>query len=339
MIVPITSLETSHYPVMLNEVIKICEPELGGYFIDCTFGGGGYTKELLKFPNTKVIALDRDKIAKKKADSIKNNYPERFTFHNEKFSNLDKVLEGNYAKADSIIFDLGLSSFQLRDLSRGFSFKSKDRIDMGMGLSSLSAEEVINDYGENDLKLIIKIFGEENEASKITKNIIKERKIKKITKVSELVAIIEKSKKKDYTKKINVCTKTFQALRIFVNKEITELVEGIIKATKYVKPGGKIIIVSFHSIEDKIIKFYFSNYSKNKSNPSRYLPEEIKERIIFFEDYRNILFRPSEKEVLDNPPSRSAKLRYAIRNSEKFLNPTKLKDKFRKYLNLESINV
>ena len=339
MIVPITSLETSHYPVMLNEVIKICEPELGGYFIDCTFGGGGYTKELLKFPNTKVIALDRDKIAKKKADSIKNNYPERFTFHNEKFSNLDKVLEGNYAKADSIIFDLGLSSFQLRDLSRGFSFKSKDRIDMGMGLSSLSAEEVINDYGENDLKLIIKIFGEENEASKITKNIIKERKIKKITKVSELVAIIEKSKKKDYTKKINGCTKTFQALRIFVNKEITELVEGIIKATKYVKPGGKIIIVSFHSIEDKIIKFYFSNYSKNKSNPSRYLPEEIKERIIFFEDYRNILFRPSEKEVLDNPPSRSAKLRYAIRNSEKFLNPTKLKDKFRKYLNLESINV
>ena len=339
MIVPITSLETSHYPVMLNEVIKICEPELGGYFIDCTFGGGGYTKELLKFPNTKVIALDRDKIAKKKADSIKNNYPERFTFHNEKFSNLDKVLEGNYAKADSIIFDLGLSSFQLRDLSRGFSFKSKDRIDMGMGLSSLSAEEVINDYEENDLKLIIKIFGEENEASKITKNIIKERKIKKITKVSELVAIIEKSKRKDYTKKINVCTKTFQALRIFVNKEITELVEGIIKATKYVKPGGKIIIVSFHSIEDKIIKFYFSNYSKNKSNPSRYLPEAVKERIIFFEDYRNILFRPSGKEVLDNPPSRSAKLRYAIRNSEKFLNPTKLKDKFRKYLNLESINV
>jgi 16S rRNA (cytosine1402-N4)-methyltransferase len=339
MIVPITSLETSHFPVMLNEVIKLCEPELGGYFIDCTFGGGGYTKELLKFPNTKVIALDRDKIAKKKADSIKNNYPERFTFHNEKFSNLDKVLEGNYAKADSIIFDLGLSSFQLRDLSRGFSFKSKDRIDMGMGLSSLSAEEVINDYEENDLKLIIKIFGEENEASKITKNIIKERKIKKITKVSELVAIIEKSKRKDYTKKINVCTKTFQALRIFVNKEITELVEGIIKATKYVKPGGKIIIVSFHSIEDKIIKFYFSNYSKNKSNPSRYLPEAVKERIIFFEDYRNILFRPSGKEVLDNPPSRSAKLRYAIRNNEKFLNPTKLKDKFRKYLNLESINV
>jgi 16S rRNA (cytosine1402-N4)-methyltransferase len=337
--VPIISLETIHFPVMLNEVIKLCEPELGGFFIDCTFGGGGYTKELLKFSNTKVIALDRDKVAKKNADSIKKIYPERFSFHNEKFSNLDKVLEGNQIKADSIIFDLGLSSFQLRDLSRGFSFKSKDRIDMSMGLSSLSAEEVINNYEENDLKLIIKIFGEENDASRIARNIIKERKIKKISKVSELVAIIEKSKKKDYTKKINVCTKTFQALRIFVNKEITELVEGIIKATKYVKPGGKIIMVSFHSIEDKIIKFYFSNYSKNKSNPSRYLPEEIKEKTIFFEDYRNVLFRPSEEEVLGNPPSRSAKLRYAIRNKEKFLNPAKFKDKFKRYLDFESINV
>ena len=337
--VPIISLETIHFPVMLNEVIKLCEPELGGFFIDCTFGGGGYTKELLKFSNTKVIALDRDKVAKKNADSIKKIYPERFSFHNEKFSNLDKVLEGNQIKADSIIFDLGLSSFQLRDLSRGFSFKSKDRIDMSMGLSSLSAEEVINNYEENDLKLIIKIFGEENDASRIARNIIKERKIKKISKVSELVAIIEKSKKKDYTKKINACTKTFQALRIFVNKEITELVEGIIKATKYVKPGGKIIMVSFHSIEDKIIKFYFSNYSKNKSNPSRYLPEEIKEKTIFFEDYRNVLFRPSEEEVLGNPPSRSAKLRYAIRNKEKFLNPAKFKDKFKRYLDLESINV
>jgi len=337
--VPIISLETIHFPVMLNEVIKLCEPELGGFFIDCTFGGGGYTRELLKFSNTKVIALDRDKVAKKNADSIKKIYPERFSFHNEKFSNLDKVLEGKQIKADSIIFDLGLSSFQLRDLSRGFSFKSKDRIDMSMGLSSLSAEEVINNYEENDLKLIIKIFGEENDAPRITRNIIKERKIKKISKVSELVAIIEKSKKKDYTKKINVCTKTFQALRIFVNKEITELVEGIIKATKYVKPGGKIIMVSFHSIEDKIIKFYFSNYSKNKSNPSRYLPEEIKEKTIFFEDYRNVLFRPSEEEVLGNPPSRSAKLRYAIRNKEKFLNPAKFKDKFKRYLDLESINV
>ena len=142
-------------------------------------------------------------------------------------------------------------------MSRGFSFNSKEKIDMSMGLSNLSAEEVINNYDEHTLLLIIKVLGEEKEASKIVRNIIKARKEKKISKVFELVEIVKKSKKKDYTKKINVCTKTFQALRIFVNKETTELIEGIIQATKLIKSGGKIILISFHSIEDKIIKILF----------------------------------------------------------------------------------
>ena len=150
---------------------------------------------------------------------------------------------------------------------------------------------------------------------------------------------MKKVKKKNYSKKINVCTKTFQALRIFVNKETTELIEGIINATKILKPGGKIIIISFHSIEDKIVKFYFSNYSKNKSKPSRYFPEEeLKQSLIFFEDYKNKFIRPSEKEILDNPPSRSAKLRYIVRNKEKFVDPKKFKNKFQRYVSLERIN-
>jgi len=165
------------------------------------------------------------------------------------------------------------------------------------------------------------------------------RKIKKISTVKELVAIIEKSKKKDYTKKINVSTKTFQALRIFVNKETTELIEGITKATKLIKSGGKIIIVSFHSIEDRIIKYFFTNYSSNKSRPSRYMPEEEKDQLILFEDYKNNLIRPSEQEVKKNPPSRSAKLRFAIRSKNTFEDPDDLKIKFEKYLNLESLNV
>jgi len=158
------SPEYSHFPVMLNEVIKICSPEEGGNFLDCTFGGGGYSKAILNFPKTKVIALDRDKVAILKASRLKELYSNRFTFHHEKFSNLDKVISENYI--DKIIFDLGISSFQLLDMSRGFSFKSKDKIDMNMGLSSISAEEIINNYEENDLKLIIKIFGDEKEASK-----------------------------------------------------------------------------------------------------------------------------------------------------------------------------
>lgn len=224
-------------------------------------------------------------------------------------------------------------------MSRGFSFKSKEKIDMSMGLSSFSAEEIINNYEANDLKAILKILGEEKDASNIVKNILKARKIKKISKVSELVQIIEKSKKKNYTKKINVCTKTFQALRIFVNKETTELIEGIIKATKFIRVGGKIIVVSFHSIEDKIVKFYFNNYSANRPNPSRYLPARKNEDTLLFEKYKNIIIKPSQNELDKNPPSRSAKLRFAVRSNKKFIDPIEFKLKFKKYINLEKINV
>ncbi|MDC1095932.1 16S rRNA (cytosine(1402)-N(4))-methyltransferase RsmH [Pelagibacteraceae bacterium] len=330
-----TSLESLHFPVMLKEVLKVCEPENGGSFLDCTFGGGGYSKAILRYPNTNVLALDRDKFALKESKEVKKKYSNRFYFYNEKFSNLSKVLKNK--KIDNIIFDLGISSFQLADMSRGFSFKAKESIDMNMGLSSLSAEDVINTYEEESLKLIIKILGEEIEASKIVKNIIKARKEKRISKVSQLVDIIEKSKKKNFKKKINVCTKTFQALRIFVNKEISELIEGIISATRTIKPGGKIIIVTFHSIEDKIVKFYFNQYSKNKSKPSRYIPENTEDDIIFFED-RNNFIKPSEEEIIINPRSRSAKLRYAIRNDKKFTETQDLKNKFKKYIELESLN-
>ena len=337
--VPQSSLDYSHFPVMLKEVIEICSPKNGGYFVDCTFGGGNYSKELLKFSNTKVVALDRDRNVIKKAQKIKSLYKDRFIFFNEKFSSLEKVLINSNNKPDTIIFDLGVSSLQLLDMSRGFSFKSKAKLDMSMGLSNLSAEEVINNYDEHDLKLIIKIFGDEKEASKIAKNIIKARKEKKISTVTELVKIIEKSKKKNYNKKINICTKTFQALRIFVNKETTELIEGIIQATKLIKAGGKIIIISFHSIEDKIVKFYFSNFSKDKSKSSRYFPENTDNEFIFFENYGNQFLKPSNEEIKINPPSRSAKLRFVTRNKQKFNYPKNLKVKFKNYLNLESTNV
>ncbi|MDC0472585.1 16S rRNA (cytosine(1402)-N(4))-methyltransferase RsmH [Pelagibacteraceae bacterium] len=334
---PNTLLELSHFPVMLSEVVKICNPKPGDQFLDCTFGGGGYTKELLKFSQTEVIAIDRDISTIKIAKKIKKDYSNRFSFFNEKFSNIERVLKKNQ-KVDAIIFDLGMSSFQLLDMTRGFSFKSKDKLDMKMGLGSISAEEIINDLDENILILIIKILGEEKEAKKIVKNIIKARSIKRISLVSELVKIIEKSKKKNYAKKINVCTKTFQALRIFANKETSELIEGITKATKFLKVGGKIIVISFHSIEDKIVKFYFNNYSENKSKPSRYLPEEVDNENIFFESYRNKPMSPSKVEIEKNPPSRSAKLRFALRNKNIFKEPNELKNKFKKYLQLEGIN-
>jgi 16S rRNA (cytosine1402-N4)-methyltransferase len=332
----ISSLEKKHFPVMLEEIVQTCLPvKKNQLILDCTFGGGGYSQALLKLPNATVIAIDRDKSAISRAKYLKKKFPNRFTFYNEKFSNLDKVIKKDN-KPDIIIFDLGLSTFQLQDYSRGFSFKSNERIDMQMGLSETSAEDVINTLDEKNLKLIIKILGEEREAGRIAKNIIKARTLKKIITVTELVRIIEASKKKKYNKKINVCTKTFQALRIFVNKEITELIEGLIKASQLIKSGGKIIVISFHSIEDKIIKYYFTNYSSSKSNPSRYMPTENNQKNSFFEKYKNNFLTPGAEELVKNPPSRSAKLREAVRTEQEFIYPKEFKEKFKKYINIEN---
>ena len=332
----ITSLEFSHFPVMLNEVLQISSPLTNRKFIDCTFGGGGYSKEILKFSNTTIQAIDRDKKAIPLANLLEKKFPQRFKFHQIKFSQLETVSKEN---VDAVIFDLGLSSIQLDDLERGFSFRSVKKLNMTMGLNQTSALEAVNNLSEKNLKLIIKILGEEKEASKIAKNIVKHRNIKKIINTSELVKIIEESKSRKYSSKINPCTKTFQAIRIFVNKEITELINGIINATKKLKPGGKILIISFHSLEDKIVKYFFSNFSKNQSRSSRYFPENKVAKLILFDEYKNRAFRASKKEIEQNNRSRSAKLRFAIRSNNKFEYPKEVLKKFKKFLDLEAIDV
>ncbi len=331
-----SSLEFSHFPVMLSEVLKISSPSLGGVFIDCTFGGGGYTKEFLKYPNTIVSAIDRDNKVVPIAKKLKKKFPNRFKFYQIKFSQLDTILEDN---VDVMIFDLGLSSIQLDNLDRGFSFKSQKKLDMSMGLNKISAFHAINNLEEKDLKSVIRNLGDEKDASIIAKNIVKHRSYEQITNTSELVKIIQQSKKRNYLSKINPCTKTFQALRIFVNKEITELINGIITATKKLKPGGKILIISFHSIEDKIVKYLFTNFSQNKSKPSRYFPENTIDDLALFNEYKNKVFRPSKKEINLNNRSRSAKLRFAIRSQNKFKHPKALIEKFKNYLDLEEIDV
>ena len=322
----------SHYPVMLDEVLKICNPINGGDFIDCTFGYGGFSNAILSYPKTKVIALDRDIQTKKYAEKIKKNYKDRFSFYNKKFSELSKNITTK--KFDFIIFDLGVSNMQILNLDRGFSFNSKTSIDMRMGLNLISANEVINSYSQQTLNDIIRLFGDEKESFKISKNIVNERKKSPISSSFDLARIIKKSKKKDFNKKINVSTKTFQALRIFVNKEFSELINGLIEATKLIKSGGKIIVISFHSLEDKIVKFFFTNYSKNKSKVSRYLPDLSKGNTLF-ENYKNKIVIPSSEEIIKNNASRSAKLRYITRCKNDFFYPNDLKKKFIKYLELE----
>tara|TARA_A100001011_G_scaffold399036_1_gene505913 strand:- start:1236 stop:1727 length:492 start_codon:yes stop_codon:yes gene_type:complete len=161
---------------MLNEVLKIISPFNGGKYIDCTFGGGGYSKEILKIPKTEIAALDRDKNIKSIAEELEKKFPKRFKFYHIKFSQLDTISENH---VDAIIFDLGLSSIQLNNLERGFSFKSDEKLDMAMGLNNISALEAINNLSESDLKSIIKFLGDEKEATRIARNIVNTRKKKK----------------------------------------------------------------------------------------------------------------------------------------------------------------
>mgnify|MGYP006135067415 FL=1 len=322
---------TKHYPVLLKELISIITPQYGGTFIDCTFGQGGYTKKILDFSETKVIALDRDLKSSKKAKEIKNKFDKRFLFKNIKFSQLNNLKLKN-ENIRGIIFDLGYSYTQIKDPSKGLSFESEGELNMKMGINDFSAKEVINILDEKELGKIFKYFGEEKESKRIAHNLVEDRINKAIT-TEELVRIIKSSKRKK-TYKTHSATKIFQALRIFVNKEISELIYGLINAAKIVKKDGIIAVVTFHSLEDKIVKYFFKSLSENKS-VSRYMPKG-EEEINFFKLINKKPIVPSEKEINDNPPSRSAKLRYVIKKEDFYNFETDILEKFKYLIDIEN---
>ena len=322
---------TKHYPVLLNEIISIITPQHGGTFIDCTFGQGGYSKKILDYPDTKVIAIDRDIESIKKAENIREKFENRFLFKNIKFSQLTNL---KLKKEDikGIIFDLGYSYTQIKDPKKGLSFDFSGELNMKLGINEFSAKEVINKLEERELLNIFKYFGEEIESRKIARNIVEDRKSKEIT-TEELVRIIESTKKKK-NHKTHSATKVFQALRIFVNKEISELIYGLINAAKVLKKDGIIAVVTFHSLEDKIVKYFFKSLSENKS-VSRYLPKE-NEKINLFKLINKKPIIPSQKEINENPPSRSAKLRYVVKKEDFFNFETDILDKFNYLLEIEN---
>ena len=319
-----------HYPVLLNEIISIITPQHGGTFIDCTFGQGGYTKEILSHKNTNVIALDRDIESKKKADQIFKEFQDRFIFKNKKFSQLNDLKLKN-EDIKSIIFDLGFSYTQIKDPEKGLSFNSIGDLNMKMGINDFSAKEVINKLESSELEKIFKYFGEEKEAKRIAIKIVKERKVKKID-TQSLVEIIEKTKKKKNFK-THSATKVFQALRIFVNKEITELINGLIAAAKVLKKDGVLAVVTFHSLEDKIVKYFFKSLSENKS-VSRYMPK-LDQPDTIFKLIKKKPIIPSVKEIKENTPSRTAKLRYVIKKSDFFNFETDIYNKFENLIKIE----
>ena len=321
-----------HYPVLLDKIISIISPQHGGTFIDCTFGQGGYSKKILSFKNTKVIALDRDLESKKKADLISKNFQSRFIFKNKKFSQLnDLKLKSENIKG--VIFDLGYSYTQIKDPKKGLSFDSDGDLNMQMGMNNFSAKDVVNKLDSKKLEKIFKYFGDEKEAKRIANNIIKER-LKKDLDTKSLVNLIEKTKrKKNY--KIHSATKVFQALRIFVNKEISELINGLIAAAKVIKKDSFLIVVTFHSVEDRIVKYFFKNLSENKSI-SRYVPKLDQPKNIFKIIEKKPLI-PSAEELRKNPPSRSAKLRYVIKKNDSYNFETDILKKFEHLIEIENL--
>ena len=328
----IVSDSVKHYPVLLKEIISVITPQHGGTFIDCTFGQGGYTKEILKFQNTKVIGLDRDIDSEIIGTEIKKKFPERFFFKNLKFSKLENLKLKN-EDVSGIIFDLGYSLNQIKDPTKGLSFNSKGKLNMMMGLNEYSANDVVNNLNEDELERIIKYFGEEKDAKFITRNIVKERKSRTID-TQQLVQIIQKSKrKKNY--KIHSATKTFQALRMFVNKEISELINGLIASVKVLKKDGVLAVVTFHSLEDKIVKYFFKDLSENKS-VSRYEPKVEQKEILFKMPLKKPII-PTDKELKENPPSRSAKLRYLIKTKDFYKIESNILQKFSHLLEIEKL--
>jgi 16S rRNA (cytosine1402-N4)-methyltransferase len=311
----VEEMNNNHVPVMLKEVLSFIPKEKKINLIDATFGGGGYSRAILKdFNIKKLIAIDRDPISKIFYEELKKEF-DNIELFNQKFSKLDELLKDSkhyIEKYDVIIFDLGVSSNQIDNPERGFSFQQDGPLDMKMGSSNLNAFEVINSYNEKKLADIFYEFGEEKYSRRIAKNIVINRTKKIIENTLELSDIIKKSvPTKNNFKKIHPATKTFQALRIFINDELNELKIALEKSENLLAKNGLLIIVSFQSLEDRIVKDFFNHKSGKRRRSSRHLPDLADLGPTTLKIITKKPLRPMDFEINNNPRSRSAKLRVA----------------------------
>ena len=286
---------SKHIPVLLNEVLNFLDPSDGKIYFDGTFGGGGYSRAILKKADCSVVACDRDELVIPIAEKLQKEFPSRFSFFHSKFSGIKKILaQQNIKKLDGIVLDLGLSNFQLEDESRGFSFNAKGNLDMTMGLCDDTAKDIIRRCSEEQLANIIYFFGEERFSRRIARTI--KKNLHDIKTAEDLANTIRSCVRRKG--KIDQATKTFQALRIFVNRELEELKIILQESMELLNSGGKIVVVSFHSLEDRIVKSFFRECGYQKE---------------VFQVITKKPIVPSEEEIKNNPKSRSAKLRCLLR--------------------------
>ena len=309
-------MENLHNSVMINEIISFLPLKKSINVIDATFGGGGYSKTILeKFNVNQLLAIDRDPISKIFAKEIKSKFS-NFILINDKFSKIEEIVNNTKfkdKKFDIILFDIGTSSNQIDNAQRGFSFNKSGPLDMRMGSSDKNAYDIINNYEEKNLADIIYQYGEERYSRVIAKEIVKNRKIKFISDTIELSNIIKKClpKKNQLKNKIHPATKTFQAIRIYVNDELNELKTSLEKTLKILNKDGLILVVSFQSLEDRIVKDFFNHKSGKRWRSSRHLPDLGDLGPITLKIITKKPLRPNDFEINNNPRSRSAKLRVA----------------------------
>src|SRR5579872_4450396 len=298
---------SGHTPVMLDEVLAALMPRDGGHYVDGTFGGGGYSRAILEAADCKVLGIDRDPDAIARGQALVRQFEGRLKLVRGEFSQMDRVVDST----DGVVLDLGVSSFQFDEPERGFSFRDDGPLDMRMSKEGSTAADFVNSADEATLARTISQYGEERRARAVARAIVASRPI---TRTSELARVVSEALgAKAARAPIHPATRTFQALRIHVNEELAELTLALEAATRVLKPSGRLVVVSFHSLEDRIVKRYLSEHSAGAPRPSRHSPDS---RRAVSAKYRLLTSKPgspSAAEVQRNPRARSARLRAAER--------------------------
>ena len=301
--------ELQHKPVMCEEVLSILKPSDGCVYLDGTLGAGGHSRKILESADCRVVGIDKDPTAIELCRDLENQYGNKFLSINGSFGNLSQHLHSiGINKIDGILLDLGISSMQLETPERGFSFQFDAPLDMRMTQTGETVYDILNSLSESSLADIIYYFGEERSSRKIAKAIVNKRKIKKIKTTFDLNEIVL-NVKKGKNKKIHPSTKTFQALRIYINNELKDLYKALISIERVLSEKGRLVVISFHSLEDRIVK----NFVKENSISLKKYDPKNPDKIFVYENRKVI--KPSEDEVEKNRRSRSAKLRWVFRSS------------------------
>ncbi len=304
-----------HMPVLLAEAMQALGLRAGGRYLDATFGAGGYARAILAHPDTRVLALDRDPNAVRAGYALVEEMRGRLTLVEARFSQLEEIARAKgFAPLDGIVFDIGVSSMQFDEAARGFSFRADGPLDMRMEGRGASAADIVNEAEEETLADILYFYGEERAARRIARAIVHDREIAPFTTtraLAEMIARVAPNRAAD----IHPATKSFQALRIAVNDELGELLDGLAGAERILAEGGRLAVVTFHSLEDRIVKQFLAERSGRGETGSRRLPGEASPPAPSFVCDGRQPVTPSVAEVASNPRARSAKLRYAARTA------------------------